>query len=214
MHLISPVLEQYIEEHTTPEAELLKQLDRETHLKHTMPQMLSGHVQGQFLSMIASMQQPKTILEIGTYTGYSAICLAKGLAPNGQLHSIEIDEEKAQIIQQYWEKAGITDKAQLHIGNAADIIPKLKDQIDLVFIDADKVRYAQYWDLVKEKMAVGGLILADNVLWSGKVVDQAAQDKSTEALRVFNTKVQADPAFENVILPLRDGIMLARKCDA
>ncbi len=200
----------YSAEHTSPESDLLKQINRDTHARVMMPRMLSGHVQGRFLSMVSKFLQPKTILEIGTYTGYSAICLAEGLAPEGHLITIDMNEELETRVRSYFSKAGLTSKIDYRIGDAAKIIPTLNQNFDLVFIDADKENYALYYDLVFEKVNPGGAILADNVLWSGKVT-QSKTDKDTRALIEFNKKIQADDRVENLLLPLRDGIMMIRK---
>lgn len=210
MEFLPEDIARYSEEHTSPESELLKQISRDTHAKVMMPRMLSGHVQGRFLSMISKFIQPKTILEIGTYTGYSAICLAEGLAPEGQLITIDVNEELETRVRSYFSQAGLTSKIDYHIGDAAKIIPALNQNFDLVFIDADKENYSLYYELVFEKVNPGGAILADNVLWSGKVT-QSKMDKDTHALIEFNKKIQADNRVENLLLPLRDGIMMIRK---
>ncbi len=214
MELIDEKLQQYIDEHSGQEPELLYRLWRETHLKVPLPQMVSGHVQGQILRLFSQLIKPKRILEIGTFTGYSGICLASGLDPDGKLISIEISREREEMVSRYWKEAGIWDKSQLIFGNALDIIPSLDEKFDLVFIDADKVNYPKYFDLIVPKMNVGALLLGDNVLWSGKVIDTNKTDKDTEGIRLFNSKVQSDKRVENVIIPVRDGIMAARKiCD-
>lgn len=214
MDLLSETIDHYIEEHTSPESEVLKELNRETHLNVLMPRMLSGHVQGVVLKMISHMIQPKRILEIGTYTGYSAICMADGLTNDGLLYTIDINEELEDMVKNYIEKMGMEHKVKQLIGNAMDIIPELEDTFDLVFIDADKANYANYYKLVFDKVRVGGYFLADNVLWSGKVADSRKQDKDTVALREFNTLVQEDERVENVMLSIRDGLLLARKIKA
>ena len=210
MEIINKDLEQYSAQHSTDESELLKQINRDTHAKVLMPRMLSGHLQGRVLSMISHMMKPKRILEIGTYTGYSALCLAEGLQADGKLITIDINEELETRVRGYIDAADLTDKVEYFIGNAAVIIPTLTGEFDLVFIDADKEQYSEYYDLVIEKVKCGGIILADNVLWSGKVIDEKP-DKDTRAILAFNKKVQADNRVENVLLPLRDGIMLIRK---
>ncbi len=207
----SQALNKYCEAHTSPADETLCELERETYLKTLAPQMLSGHLQGRFLTMISQLVQPVVALEIGTFTGYGAICLARGLAPNGRLHTIEANRELEYIIRKYIGKAGLEDKIQLHLGNALEIIPNIPPgAFDLVFIDAGKQDYATYFDLVIDRMRPGGLILADNVLWSGKVLNPD-QDEDTAALHAFNRKVLADPRVETLILPLRDGLLMARK---
>ncbi|MBI3143215.1 MAG: O-methyltransferase [Bacteroidetes bacterium] len=206
-----PELVLYMEAHSGEEPALLGQLCRETHLKVNTPQMLSGHHQGQLLRLLSLLCKPRYILEIGTFTGYSSICLTQGMDDNGQLHSIEIDPERETMIKKYWALAGCRQQCHLHLGKAIDIIPTLPDGFDLVFIDADKVNYPHYLQQVYQKMRRGGLLLADNVLWSGKVVDDTAQDKDTDGLRQFNLLVQNHPGLLNVVLPIRDGIMAAIK---
>ena len=210
MHLISEQIENYIEQHSTPENELLQQLNRETHLKVQMPQMLSGHLQGQFLAMFSTVLQPKRILEIGTFTGYSGICLAKGLQADGLLYTIDVNEELSPMVKRYFEAAGIAAKVKQLIGDAREIIPTLNETFDLVFIDADKVNYCNYYDLVFDKVRTGGYIIADNVLWSAKVLDDK-KDKDTQAIHNYNLKVAGDKRVENFILPLRDGLNIARR---
>jgi caffeoyl-CoA O-methyltransferase len=210
MDLVDPGLLQYAEAHTTPESGLLRQINRDTHASVLMPRMLSGHLQGRILSMISHMLQPKAILEIGTYTGYSAICLAEGLASGGRLVTIDINEELHDRVVNYVEHAGLSDVIDFKIGNASEIIPRLEGPFDLVFIDADKENYVRYYDLVFNLVPLGGYILADNVLWSGKVLDREP-DKDTRAILDFNTRVNDDPRVENVLLPVRDGIMMIRK---
>jgi len=205
-------LEQYILDHTEAESELLALLNRETQHKILLPRMLSGHLQGKILEMISKMICPSYILEIGTYTGYSAICLAQGLTENGQLHTIEINDELESFILHFLEKSGLKSKIHLHIGNATQIISKLEDSIDLVFIDGDKRQYLEYYKLVIDKVRKGGFILADNVLWSGKVIEQLIDnDDYTKGILDFNQFVHNDDRVENVILPIRDGIMILRK---
>lgn len=210
MDILEPNLLQYAEEHTSPEHSLLSAINRDTHAKVMMPRMLSGHLQGRVLSMISHMVKPKTILEIGTYTGYSAICLAEGLHPEGKLITIDINEELEGMVRENFNEAGFEAMIDYLIGNALDIIPTLDYSFDLVFIDADKENYNNYYDLVFDKVTLGGFLLADNVLWSGKVLDPKP-DKDTRAIKAFNKKVQDDPRVENVLLPIRDGIMLMRK---
>ena len=210
MNLLPDEIEQYAEALSSPESPALNELNRQTHLKVLTPQMLSGHIQGLYLKMVSQMIRPKAILEIGTYTGYSAICMASGLQDGGVLHTIDINEELEPMINEYFEKNGVADKVQLHIGNALEIIPTLDETFDLVFIDADKVNYANYYDLAFEKVRPGGFILADNVLWSGKVTEND-KDKDTQALYDYNEKILNDERVENLLLPVRDGIMIARK---
>jgi len=206
------LLDQYIYNHISPEEDYLQELDRETHLKVLRSRMLSGHLQGQILSMISCMIQPKYILEIGTFTGYSALCLAKGLAEGGQLHTIEIDDELESIAQKYFTKSGMADRIFQHIGDAREIIPSISQKFDLVFIDADKREYSDYYKLVFDHIRVGGFILADNILWDGKVVDpDAFSEEQTRGILEFNDLVQNDSRVQNVILPVRDGIMMVQK---
>jgi len=210
MDFLPTAINDYVEAHTRQESGVLQELERETYLKVLMPRMLSGHLQGQVLRMLSQMIQPERILEIGTFTGYSAICLADGLRPGGELHTIDINEELRPMVSSYFEKAGITEKVKYHTGNALDIIPTLDFAFDIVFIDADKENYSNYFDLVIDRIRAGSYIIADNVLWSGKVLD-AKPDKDTAAIIAFNDKVQADPRVENVLLPVRDGLMVMRK---
>lgn len=208
MEILNEALQRYAEKHTTPESDLLKKINRDTHANVLMPRMLSGHLQGRVLSMISQMIRPKVVLEIGTYTGYSALCLAEGLAENGKLITIDINEELEEKVKDYFNS--YRDKIDYRIGNALDIIPTLNETFDLVFIDADKSNYANYFDLVIHKVREGGFILADNVLWSGKVLD-ARPDTDTRAIISFNQKIHDDNRVENVLLPIRDGIMMIRK---
>ncbi|NUM51381.1 MAG: O-methyltransferase [Flavobacteriales bacterium] len=212
MNFLDPKLEEYADWHTSEENEVLKKLNRETWAKMLMPRMLSGHIQGRVLSMFSHMIKPKHILEIGTFTGYSAICMAEGLADKGILHTIEINDELEEFIKKYFQEAGMKEKIVLHIGNALEIIHNLNITFDLIFIDADKENYSAYYDLVFDKLSVGGFIIADNVLWSGKVLlDYEMLDTETKALVDFNTKIQNDNRVENVLLPIRDGLMIVRK---
>ncbi len=210
MEFLPDDIARYVEHHTSPESDLLKQISRDTHAQVLMPRMLSGHVQGRFLAMISHFIQPKYILEIGTYTGYSAICLAEGMAPDGKLITIDVNEELESRVRGYFQKADFESKVDYRIGDAAKIIPTLDVMFDLVFIDADKENYSLYYDLVFDKVKIGGAILADNVLWSGKVT-QTKMDKDTRALIEFNKKVNNDTRVEALLLPLRDGIMMLRK---
>jgi caffeoyl-CoA O-methyltransferase len=210
MDFLDENLLQYVEQHTSSESALLKQINRDTHAHVLKPRMLSGHLQGRVLSMISHMIKPSHILEIGTYTGYSAVCLAEGLMPGGKLITLDINEELEARVRKYFNHAGLSDVIDFQIGNALKIIPRLNVQFDLVFIDADKENYAAYYDLIIDKVKPGGFILADNVLWSGKVLD-TKPDKDTKAIQDFNRKVHDDSRVENVLLPIRDGIMLVRK---
>jgi len=198
--------------HSDQEDEILLELQRETHLKFLSPRMLSGHLQGNFLTFISKLIQPETILEIGTYTGYSALCLAKGLKEQGKLITIDINEESETIAKKYFSKSGLESKIELIIGDAALIIPQLTTPLDLVFIDADKRNYARYFDLVIDKVKTGGVIIADNVLWSGKILDpDKNKDTDTQALIQFNKKIEQDSRIEKLLLPIRDGLFLMRK---
>ena len=210
MDFIPDKLNHYVEAHTTTETDLLKKINRDTHAHVLKPRMLSGHVQGRFLSLISKMIRPGRILEIGTYTGYSAVCLAEGLSPEGKLITIDINEELESRVRGYFNEAKITDRVDYRIGDARTIIPSLTDRFDLVFIDADKENYSFYFDLVIDKVTSGGYLLADNVLWSGKVVEPKP-DKDTQAILDFNDKIQRDQRVENLLLPLRDGMMMMRK---
>ena len=212
MDFIDQKIQDYVEQYSDKEPEILQSLNRETHLKVLQPRMLSGHLQGRILSMMCKMIRPTYILEIGTYTGYSAICMAEGLQADGKLVTIDINEELSDMSQTYFEKSGFRDKIESHVGNALDIIPMLNFKWDLVFIDADKVNYSNYYDLVFDRLNEGGFIIADNVLWSGKVVEPVKQnDKDTKKLLEFNKKVTEDNRVENVLMPVRDGLMILRK---
>lgn len=210
MEFIDEGIEEYARQHTEPENDLLKELVRETHAMVLQPRMLSGHLQGRFLSFIAKVYKPSLILEIGTYTGYSALCLAEGLNPTGRLITIDVNEELESFTRSFFNRSAYRDQIDYRIADAAVEIPLIDGPIDLVFIDADKRNYALYFDLVIGKMRSGGLILVDNVLWSGKIIEETAKDKSTEALRDFNTKVTNDPRVEPLLLPIRDGLFLLR----
>ena len=211
MHFLSEELENYAAQHTENEPLLLQELNKRTHLNVLQPRMISGHFQGRFLSLLSKMVQPHTILEIGTYTGYATLCLAEGLHPEGVLHTIDIKEELTDLQREFFDRSGYGNQIVQHLGKAADIIPSLNTTFDLVFIDADKQNYAHYFDLVIEKMNRGGIILSDNVLWSGKVVEEVKHnDKHTQALMAYNQKIKDDPRVETVLLPIRDGITLSR----
>ncbi len=203
--------EQYAEEFSMPEPEVLARLNRETHLSRVYPRMLSGHLQGTLLRMISHMIRPLRILEIGTFTGYSAICLASGLKEDGLLHTIEVNPEEETMIRKYVEEAGLSAKIILHIGEAEKVIPTLKEQWDLVFIDADKPNYLKYYNMVFDHVRPGGFIMADNAFWGGKVLDPKTNDKETLGIIEFNTFVHNDRRVEHLLLPIRDGLMLARK---
>ena len=208
-------LERYIRAHTEEDDEVLKELERETYLHVLNPRMLCGHVQGKILEMFSRMIRPERILEIGTFTGYSAICLARGLRKGGRLHTIEINDELESIAGKYIAKAGLSDVIVRHTGDAFDIIPALQETFDLVFLDGNKREYSSYFDLVFDKVKPEGYLLADNILWNGKVVE-AVSSKDEQTLRIleFNEKIKNDPRVSQVILPLRDGLMLIRKKEA
>lgn len=208
--IIPSNLENYIYEHSSFEGETLAELERSTFTDVLMPQMLSGRVQGRLLSILSKIIRPQRILEIGTYTGYSAICMAEGLQNEGILYTIDINEELETLVSSFIKKAGFDSKIKCLIGDAAEIIPGLNETFDLVFIDADKANYSRYFDLIIDKVKSGGIILADNVLWSGKIVAEK-KDKDTMALCDFNDKIQQDSRVENVIVSMRDGIMMMIK---
>lgn len=212
MEFIDEKIENYALAHSQAESLLLQKLNRDTCAKILMPRMLSGHLQGNLLSVFSNMMQPLQILEIGTYTGYSAICLATGLQPLGKLHTIDINEELEIMVRKFFNEAGLSDKINYYIGNALQIIPTINETFDLVFIDADKKNYANYYDLVFDKVRAGGYIIADNVLWSGKVADAPEKmDADTKAIDSFNKKIHNDTRVEHTLLPIRDGLMLVRK---
>ncbi len=212
MEFLDENLDKYVCDHSSQESELLQELNRETYAKVLRPRMLSGHLQGRVLSMLSQMIRPKRILEIGTYTGYSAICLAEGLVENGRLHTIDINEELQSMIKSYLEKAKLTDQVELHIGIALEIIPTLEEDWDMVFIDADKENYSKYYELILPKLRSGAYIIADNVLWSGKVIeDYNGLDEETKALVDYSNMVMNDDRVDNVLFPIRDGLMIARK---
>lgn len=211
MEFLPEDLQKYVEDHSEPESDLLQQINRETHLHVLKPRMLSGHLQGRVLSMLSHMIRPKNILEIGTYTGYAALCMAEGMQANGRLITIDNNEELALRTKGYFNQSERSGQIDLLVGNAMDIIPTLKEKWDLVFIDADKENYSNYFDLVIENVNTGGFIIADNVLWSGKVFDKSKSDKDTEAIRAFNQKMHTDSRVQNVLFPIRDGLMILRK---
>lgn len=211
-HLTSEEINAYSESITTPESAALAALNRETNAKVELPIMLSGHLQGAALAMMSRMIRPRRILEIGTYTGYSAICLAQGLTEDGLLHTIDINEELADMQRRYWEEAGLSEKIRAHVGNAADIIPNLAETFDLVFIDADKVSYGRYYDLVIEQVRPGGFIFADNVLYDAEVIlPESEQSKNAKAIHAFNQKIKDDSRVTQVLLPVRDGLLVIQK---
>lgn len=212
MKFLAPELEQYAERYTTPEPAYLAELAAETRASMEMPQMLSGHVQGRFLSLLSKLVRPTLALEIGTFTGYSALCIAEGLAPDGTLHTIDIFAPVAAMADRYFRSAGLHERIQQHVAPATEVIPRIEGRFDLVFIDADKSNYTNYLDLVIDRMNAGGLIIADNVLWSGKVLDPTAeQDGDTKGLSAYAHRVNTDDRLESVLLPLRDGLLVSRR---
>ena len=204
-------IENYCQEHVSQEPEILEELDRKTHLRFVRPNMISGNWQGTFLRMISKMINPKTILEIGTFSGYATICLAEGLQEGGVIHTIEKEEEYEDFLNESFEKYN-KNKVKLHIGKAMDILPTIEEEFDLIFIDADKASYDAYYNICIEKLRKGGIIIADNILWYGKVgLSPMPQDKETLAINQFNNLITQDPRVENVIIPIRDGLMMGRK---
>ncbi|MEY4658366.1 MAG: hypothetical protein RJB36_132 [Bacteroidota bacterium] len=211
MEFITQELDEYCCNHTAGESDLLKRINRETHLEVLQPRMLSGHFQGRVLSMFSKMIQPKRILEIGTYTGYSALCLAEGLASDGKLITIDVNEELAKRVQSYFDASPFSEQINYVIAPALDVLPKLEEEWDLVFIDADKQNYITYYEAVLPNVKKGGYIILDNVLWSGKVTELDKNDKDTVLLRSLNDLIHSDARVEEVLLPIRDGLMVARK---
>lgn len=211
MHFLSEALENYIGQHSEDEPKILQELTRVTHLKVIQPRMITGHFQGRVLSLLSKLLNPKNILEIGTYTGYSAICLAEGLQKDGQLHTIDINAELADMQRTYFDKSGFGSQIIQHTGDALKIVPNLDLLFDLVFIDAEKVSYDAYFESAIKKTRKGGVILTDNVLWTGKVIEPLnPKDKATKALLDYNKKLKEDPRVETVLLPVRDGLTLCR----
>jgi caffeoyl-CoA O-methyltransferase len=211
MLIINSEAEAYCESISDTESILLKEIRRDTHANVLHPRMLSGHFQGRFLAMLSGLIQPRRILEIGTYTAYSTICLAEGLSEDGHIFSIDVNEELEERIKQNINKSGLAHKMTFLGGNAAAIIPTLDEEFDLVFIDADKRNYDKYFDLVIDKVKTNGLIVSDNVLWDGKVFDESHRDLTTLALRKYNLKIKEDKRIQKVLLPIRDGLLMARK---
>lgn len=212
MEFIEQNLDAYVCAHSENEPEVLKELNRKTHLSVLQPRMLSGHYQGRVLSMLSHMIQPERVLEIGTYTGYSALCFAEGLKAGGKVITIDVNEELEDLVREFIEKSGMQEKVEYHIGDAASIIPQLDDLFDIVFIDADKKNYCNYYHQVFDKVRKGGYIIADNVLWSGKVLeDYDSLDRETKVIMDYNKLVHEDPRVQEVLLPIRDGLMIARK---
>lgn len=211
MDFLPEYIEGYASKYTSDESDILKELSRETHLKVLNPRMLSGHLQGRILSLFVDLMKPKSILEIGTYTGYSCLCMAEGLAEDGKIYTIDKNEELESMVRKYIAKAGVEKQVDFRIGEAAKIIPELNTSFDLVFIDADKENYPLYYDMVIDHVNKGGLIIADNVLWSGKVLDEKEDDKDTVALREYVQKVYNDERVKSLLMPVRDGLMIAEK---
>jgi len=210
MEFINKEINEYSLSHTEKEPKILSELNRETWANVMMPRMLSGHLQGRILSMFSKMINPKNILEVGTYTGYSALCMAEGIQNDGTLHTIDINEETTSIAKRYFQKSKYSKNIKHHIGNALSIIPNLKANFQLAFIDADKENYCAYFDLILDKLDLNGYIIADNVLWSGKVA-QESKDKETKAIDKYNKKVLNNASFETILIPVRDGLMVSRK---
>jgi caffeoyl-CoA O-methyltransferase len=211
MELINELVEQYAHLHTTPNNLLLQQIEDYTNAHHPKKHMLSGTVQGQLLQMISNIQQPAAVLEIGTFTGYSALCLAEGLQPNGVLHTIEVRPEDAATAQSFFDKSSHKSKIELHLGNAIDIIPTLKHEWDLVFIDADKVQYSAYYDLILPKVKSNGLVIIDNIFFHGDVLQNPIKGKNAIAIAALNEKIRLDNNVDKVLLTVRDGLMIVRK---
>ena len=211
MHFLPEKIDDYVVKHTQNEPQILKELSKETWQKVLNPRMLSGAFQGRVLSMISKLTQPKSVLEIGTYTGYSALSIAEGLHPKGIIHTIDKNEELASLQNKYFEKAGVKNQIQQYVGNALEIIPTLDTTFDLVFIDADKTNYINYFHLIIDKMNAGGIILSDNVLWSGKVIEKLDEkDLDTKVLIEYNSLLNTDERIETVLLPIRDGLTISR----
>ncbi len=211
MHFLDKGLEDYISQYSQEEPGLLKELSRETHLKVLQPRMITGHYQGRFLSLLSKIHRPKYILEIGTYTGYSALCLAEGLQEGGQLHTIDINEELQEMQRRYFDRSGFGPQIIQHVGDALQLIPRMEKTFDLIFIDAEKREYLQYLELVLPRTRPGSIILSDNVLWSGKVLEPSEEgDEATALLREYNRRLKEDDRLESVLLPIRDGLTLSR----
>ena len=210
MDFISEKLAEYLSQNSDKEPEILSKLNKETHQKILQPRMLSGHIQGRFLSLISKIKSPLHILEIGTYTGYGTLCLAEGLATNGKIFTIDRNEELINIQNKYFEESGNRDRIVQLTGNAIDILINLDENFDIIFIDADKENYIKYFEIVSEKLNPNGIIISDNVLWSGKVVEESDGDQETNTLKKFNSLLSKDERFETIILPLRDGLSISR----
>lgn len=212
MEFLDEEIEAYVERYTTEESQVLKRLNRETYSRVLIPRMLAGHLQGRVISMFSHMIQPTQVLEIGTYTGYSALCWAEGLQQGGKVHTIDVNEELEEMVVRYIAEAGQSATIATYLGNALDIIPSIEEEFDVVYIDADKDNYSNYYDLVIDKVRSGGYIIADNVLWSGKVIEpEEKRDEDTQALVSYCGKINDDSRVENVLFPVRDGLLVARK---
>jgi len=211
MNFLPDNIDQYASDHSQKEPELLQELFKETWQKALFPRMVSGHFQGRVLSMISKLIKPKTILEIGTYTGYSALCMAEGLQKSGMIHTIDHNEELHDFQRRYFDRSDYSDQIKQYTGEALDVLPEIQGPFDLVFIDADKANYGNYFSAIIDKMSPGGVILSDNVLWSGKVTEAPSQkDRDTKALIAYNKMINEDPRIETVLLPIRDGLTLSR----
>ena len=212
MYFLPEAFDNYVVDHSENEPDLLNQLTRETYQKILQPIMLSGPYQGRILSMISKLKQPKSILELGTFTGYATLCLAEGLEKDGEIHTIDINEELVDFQRKYFDKSDYGHQIHQHLGSAIDVLPKLDKTFDLVFIDADKPNYVNYFHLIINKLNTGGIIISDNVLWHGKVIEELdPKDKSTKAVLEYNTLLKEDPRIESVLLPIRDGLTISRK---
>jgi len=210
MDFINNKISEYAENYTQAESTLLAELNRETWAKVMTPRMISGHLQGRILSMFSKLIKPENILEIGTYTGYSALCMAEGIKKHGKIHTIDSNEEVCEFAKKYFKKSKYSNNIIQHVGDANNIIPKIEEIFQLVFIDADKENYLNYFNLVFNKLSIGGYIIADNVLWSGKVLEKD-MDKETKAIASYNTKIHQDKRVENILIPIRDGLMICKK---
>jgi caffeoyl-CoA O-methyltransferase len=211
MDLLSDELKSYLENSCEPESDLLKQIDRDTNIKVSLPRMLSGHYQGRVLSMLSKLVNPQRILEVGTFTGYASLCLAEGLSKDGILHTIDINAELEDMVRSSFSKSDLGSQIIYHIGNALEIIPNLDEVFDLIFIDADKKNNETYYNLTIDKLRSGGLIIVDNVLWSGKVIGEKKTDSATTSISDFNEMIHSDQRVEKLILPVRDGVYIIRK---
>jgi predicted O-methyltransferase YrrM len=212
MNFLDEKLDEYVTAHTEKEPETLAELNRKTWIQTMNPRMIAGHFQGRVLSMLSHMIRPEKVLEVGTFTGYSAICWAEGLAPNGEIHTIDCNEELEYMAQSFAEKSGVSDRIHFHLGDALEIIPTLIHEWDIVFLDADKSNYSNYYHVVFDRVKKGGYIIADNVLWNGKVIDSDSWEEiDTKAILEFNQMVQSDQRVQNVLFPIRDGLMVCRK---